>query len=244
MPQSNVQIAQSDDTSRKVGMIRLLAAGEFQLDLDALIQALAGAVDRVQVATLPEVAGLASQAEVVLVEARTRPEEALRALRALRSQPETASIPVLVLTDLAGAIEALGAGATAISRAPSDPATVAEEVRHLVGRPAGGGTTLRFRPDLITIDIPDPDEAGRMARLIAGTARLVLQVSPYGVRFLALGEEPVVLDIPMCWEALELVTGARLAVACGGRILTTRSIDRLELFAGMLPPLDEEGGNV
>jgi len=221
-------------------MIRLLAAGNLQLDLDALVQALAGAVDHVQVAALAEAAKLAPQADVVLIEARGQPQ-ALQALRALRSQPETARVPVLALTDLQGVIEALGAGATAVSRAPSDPAVVAEEVQRLVGRTAEGGTALRFRPDMITIDIPDPDEAGRMARLIAGAARLVLQISPSGVRLLAQGRRPVVLDIPMCWDALALNAGAQWAVACGGRILAARPISRLELFAGTPPPFDEGG---
>ena len=126
-------------------MTRLLVAGNLQLDLDGFLDELAGSADHVQFAALSEAAQLASQADVVLLEAREHPRQALWVLRALRQQVGTVDTPVLVLADPIGAIEALGAGATAISRAPSDPATVAAEVKRLAGKSAQGGSRLRRR---------------------------------------------------------------------------------------------------
>ena len=56
-------------------------------------------------------------------------------------------------------------GATAISRAPSDAAVVAEEIRRLSGKRAEGKTDLQFLPDWITLELPDGPAKEMASRL-------------------------------------------------------------------------------
>jgi len=222
-------------------MIQLLVAGNPQLDLDAFLEALAGKVDHVRVTSLCEAARCACEGtDVVLLECREEPPEALRALREMRSAVATAGTPVLALAGPVEAIEALGAGVTAISRRPSDPALVAEEVQRLTGKGAEGKTDLELLPDFITLELPERGLAEKMADLMGRGARLVLQVAPDGLRLVVVGEEPVVLDVPTSLSdgPLVLNAGIRWAVATGGELVAAYPIHCIEVYSS-LPCLDE-----